>query len=74
MTLDARDRAIESFTHQPDVRVFLMSLKAGGVALNLTAASHVSGRGDLLCFMEKHCSAAFQCWIVAACQCNAKIT
>ena len=36
-----RDRMIESFTNDPSVRVFLMSLKAGGVALNLTAASHV---------------------------------
>ena len=41
MTMDHRDRMIEQFTHDPDVRVFLMSLKAGGVALNLTAASHV---------------------------------
>jgi len=40
MSMDARDRAISSFTNDPDVRVFLMSLKAGGVALNLTAASH----------------------------------
>ena len=39
--MDHRDRMIEKFTHDPDVRVFLMSLKAGGVALNLTAASHV---------------------------------
>lgn len=41
MSMDHRDRMIEKFTHDPDVRVFLMSLKAGGVALNLTAASHV---------------------------------
>ncbi len=40
-SLDQRDRAISTFTHDPSVRVFLMSLKAGGVALNLTAASHV---------------------------------
>ena len=39
--MDHRDRMIDKFTHDPDVRVFLMSLKAGGVALNLTAASHV---------------------------------
>ena len=32
---------IEAFTNDPSVTVFLMSLKAGGVALNLTAASHV---------------------------------
>ncbi len=39
--MEHRDRMIEKFTHDPDVRVFLMSLKAGGVVLNLTAASHV---------------------------------
>jgi DNA repair protein RAD16 len=33
-------QVIASFTSDPGVRVFLMSLKAGGVALNLTAASH----------------------------------
>ena len=41
MALQARDRMIEAFTNDPSVTVFLMSLKAGGVALNLTAASHV---------------------------------
>jgi len=40
MSLQARDTAIDIFTNNPDVKVFLMSLKAGGVALNLTAASH----------------------------------
>ncbi|GAQ92623.1 hypothetical protein KFL_010740030 [Klebsormidium nitens] len=32
---------IQDFTNDPDVKVFLMSLKAGGVALNLTVASSV---------------------------------
>lgn len=41
MALEARNRTIDEFSHNPDVVVFLMSLKAGGVALNLTAASHV---------------------------------
>lgn len=71
MTLQQRDKAIADFTHDVDVKCFLMSLKvigiswvvsfgrghrraeekteastlsfsqAGGVALNLTAASHV---------------------------------
>ena len=40
MSLEARDKAINTFTNDPSVNVFLMSLKAGGVALNLTAASH----------------------------------
>lgn len=41
MSLEQRNRVIATFSHDPDVVVFLMSLKAGGVALNLTAASHV---------------------------------
>ncbi|KAK9828076.1 hypothetical protein WJX81_000538 [Elliptochloris bilobata] len=41
MSMEARDRMIDAFTNDPAVTVFLMSLKAGGVALNLTAASHV---------------------------------
>lgn len=40
--MSARDNAIKKFTEDPDCRIFLMSLKAGGVALNLTVASHVS--------------------------------
>lgn len=42
MSLSARDAAIKKFTENPDCKIFLMSLKAGGVALNLTVASHVS--------------------------------
>ena len=41
MSMDARNRMIDAFTNEPSVTVFLMSLKAGGVALNLVAASHV---------------------------------
>ncbi|XP_065874135.1 DNA repair protein RAD16 [Euphorbia lathyris] len=41
MTLSARDAAIKKFIEDPDCKIFLMSLKAGGVALNLTVASHV---------------------------------
>lgn len=42
MSIAARDAAIRRFTEDPDCKIFLMSLKAGGVALNLTVASHVS--------------------------------
>lgn len=53
MTLAARDAAIKKFTEDPDCKIFLMSLKAGGVALNLTVASHVSVLfsygGSILC-------------------------
>ncbi|MFI5131723.1 MAG: SNF2-related protein, partial [Chitinophagales bacterium] len=36
-----REKAIQSFQRDDDVRVFLISLKAGGVGLNLTAADYV---------------------------------
>ncbi|KAJ9551680.1 hypothetical protein OSB04_015725 [Centaurea solstitialis] len=41
MSMGAREAAITKFTEDGECRVFLMSLKAGGVALNLTVASHV---------------------------------
>ncbi|KAJ7294836.1 hypothetical protein O6H91_Y228800 [Diphasiastrum complanatum] len=41
MSMVARDQMIETFKNDSDCKVFLMSLKAGGVALNLTVASHV---------------------------------
>ncbi|KAJ8557250.1 hypothetical protein K7X08_002875 [Anisodus acutangulus] len=41
MSIAARDAAVTRFTEDPDCRIFLMSLKAGAVALNLTVASHV---------------------------------
>ncbi|KAJ0236125.1 Helicase protein with RING/U-box domain-containing protein [Hirschfeldia incana] len=41
MSMAARDVAINKFREDPNCKVFLMSLKAGGVALNLTVASHV---------------------------------
>lgn len=39
-SMERRNAQIEAFSNDPEVRVFLMSLKAGGVALNLTAASY----------------------------------
>ncbi|KAJ1936911.1 DNA repair protein rad16, partial [Linderina pennispora] len=36
-----RDAVIKTFMTRPEYTVFLVSLKAGGVALNLTEASHV---------------------------------
>lgn len=41
MTLADREKAIKTFTEDGDCKIFLMSLKAGGVALNLTVASYV---------------------------------
>ena len=36
-----REKVIHRFNHNPDVPFFLISLKAGGVGLNLTAAGYV---------------------------------
>jgi superfamily II DNA or RNA helicase len=36
-----RDEQIQKFQNSPDVKVFLLSLKAGGVGINLTAADYV---------------------------------
>lgn len=41
MTPIQRQKSIEHFMTNPDCEVFLVSLKAGGVALNLTEASRV---------------------------------
>lgn len=40
-TAAERERAITNFQNNDDCRVFLISLKAGGVGLNLTAADYV---------------------------------
>ena len=36
-----REAVVEKFQNDPDTRIFLISLKAGGVGLNLTAADYV---------------------------------
>lgn len=53
MTVDARDKVssseypsdkvqmIKAFNENPEISVLLVSLKAGGVALNLTAANYI---------------------------------
>ncbi|XP_010528780.1 PREDICTED: helicase-like transcription factor CHR28 [Tarenaya hassleriana] len=41
MSLAARDRAVKDFNNDPDVKVMLMSLKAGNLGLNMVAACHV---------------------------------
>jgi len=38
---DARGQLVRSFQEDPEKRLFLLSLKAGGVGLNLTAADYV---------------------------------
>jgi hypothetical protein len=40
-TVQERQRAIDNFQNNAECRVFLISLKAGGVGLNLTAADYV---------------------------------
>ncbi|KAK4776902.1 hypothetical protein SAY86_005590 [Trapa natans] len=41
MTISARDASVKKFSEDPICKIFLVSLKAGGIALNLTVASHV---------------------------------
>ncbi len=41
MDVKARDASLKDFREDQNVRVLLMSLKAGGVALNLTIANHI---------------------------------
>jgi hypothetical protein len=41
MKRDERTRAMENLKHDPGCEVLLVSLKAGGVGLNLTAAQRV---------------------------------
>ena len=41
MNIDQRDKVIKSFNEDPAVKVLLISLKAGGVALNLTVANYI---------------------------------
>ncbi|CAN6175220.1 unnamed protein product [Urochloa humidicola] len=41
MTLNSRDKAVKDFNTDPEVRVMIMSLKAGNLGLNMVAACHV---------------------------------
>mmetsp|Transcript_11076 Transcript_11076/g.20709 ORF Transcript_11076/g.20709 Transcript_11076/m.20709 type:complete len:166 (-) Transcript_11076:446-943(-) len=41
MDVKSRDETLKDFRDDPSVRVLLMSLKAGGVALNLTVANYI---------------------------------
>jgi len=41
LSQDARAKAIDKFQNDPSARIMLISLKAGGLGLNLTAASHI---------------------------------
>uniref|UniRef100_A0A0D3GRI8 RING-type domain-containing protein n=1 Tax=Oryza barthii TaxID=65489 RepID=A0A0D3GRI8_9ORYZ len=53
MNIVEKGKAIDTFTNDPDCRIFLMSLKAGGVALNLTVASHDTVEERILQLQEK---------------------
>ncbi|CAN6269381.1 unnamed protein product [Urochloa humidicola] len=41
MPLNIRERAVKDFNTEPEVRVIIMSLKAGNLGLNMVAAFHV---------------------------------
>ncbi|MEO6914830.1 MAG: helicase-related protein, partial [Chitinophagaceae bacterium] len=40
-TAENRKKAVDEFQTNPDIKIFLISLKAGGVGLNLTAADYI---------------------------------
>ena len=41
MSMVTRNTTLASFRDDPTIKIFLISLKAGGVALNLTVASYI---------------------------------
>ncbi|CAN0440996.1 unnamed protein product [Ascophyllum nodosum] len=41
LSIQQRDQVLKAFQNDPEVKVLLISLKAGGVALNLTVANHI---------------------------------
>lgn len=41
MNIDVRDKIIKSFNENHEIKVLLISLKAGGMALNLTSANYI---------------------------------
>ncbi|XP_062195182.1 helicase-like transcription factor CHR28 [Phragmites australis] len=41
MSLNLRDKAVKDFNTDPEIRVMIMSLKAGNLGLNMVAACHV---------------------------------
>jgi SNF2 family DNA or RNA helicase/uncharacterized Zn finger protein len=41
LSRDKRDEMVENFQTKPNTRILILSLKAGGTGLNLTAANHV---------------------------------
>lgn len=41
LCVDCCVQVLQAFQNDPDVHVLLISLKAGGVALNLTVANHI---------------------------------
>ena len=59
MTPAQRQKSIEYFMNNVDVEVFLVSLKAGGVALNLTEASRVF----IVDPYVSHCHPTFNYWL-----------
>jgi len=41
MNIEQRDKVIKAFKEDEKIKVLLISLKAGGVALNLTVANYI---------------------------------
>ena len=55
MKRDDRTRAMEALKHDPGCEVLLVSLKAGGVGLNLTAAQRVYLMDPYWYFFLEYC-------------------
>ncbi len=56
MNVQSRDEALRDFREDSSIRVLLMSLKAGGVALNLTVANEaylLDRKFYLICFFAR---------------------
>jgi DNA repair protein RAD16 len=73
MDVKSRDATLQDFREDKDVRILLMSLKSGGVALNLTVASE-----GMFCFLTCVCRCfAFLARLVVRsvfCFCNVTLT
>ena len=41
MSQRAREKALDSFESDPEMRVFLLSTRSGAIGINLTSANHV---------------------------------
>ena len=61
--MEQRDRMISAFTEDPDVTIFLMSLKAGGACVQdarLPSCGTCHSRAPIPCRMSQFCACQLQ--------------